>query len=124
MKLHRQVGGLRHSLQSYDDLGFVIDGQHYSGGILLSHALLQHPWGPARAELLGVADFQPLLANPPEVLLLGTGRTQHLDITLLRELRRANLALEVMDSAAACRTYGILLAEDRQVAVALLPISA
>ncbi|WP_308389954.1 MTH938/NDUFAF3 family protein [Acidithiobacillus sp. AMEEHan] len=124
MKLHRQVGTLRHHLQSYDELGFVIDGQHYRGGVLLAQNLLLHPWGPAHARLLDGKDFQPLLAAIPEVLLLGTGHTQHLDIALLRTLRDSGLTVEAMDSAAACRTYGILLAEDRHVAAALLPVSA
>lgn len=124
MKLHRQVGNLRHNLQSYDELGFVIDGQHYRGGVLLAQDLLLHPWGPTHAGLLDREDFQPLLAAIPEVVLLGTGRRQHLDVTLLRTLRDSGLTVEAMDSAAACRTYGILLAEDRQVAAALLPISA
>ena len=124
MKLHRQTGALPHGLHAYDDTGFVIDGRHYRGGVLLAHNLLQHPWGPARAELLSVVDFQVLLTNPPEVVLLGTGRKQHLDVMLLRALHQAKLPVEVMDSAAACRTYGILLAEDRQVAAALLPVSA
>lgn len=124
MKLHRQIGELRHALQSYDAAGFVIDGRHYGGGVLLSRRLLHHPWGPAQATLLCVEDFQLLAPEMPEVLLLGTGQKQHLDVALLRELRRAGFAVEVMDSAAACRTYGVLLAEDRQVAAALLPLSA
>jgi uncharacterized protein len=123
MKLHRQSGGAQHSLQSYDATGFVIDGLRYTGGILLSRTLLLHPWGPAAGGSLAVSDFAPLLPTPPEVLLVGTGARQHLDLALLSGLRQAGLVVEIMDSAAACRTYGILLAEDRQVAAALLPLA-
>ncbi|MCE5360757.1 Mth938-like domain-containing protein [Candidatus Igneacidithiobacillus taiwanensis] len=123
MKLHRQSPGAQHSLQSYDATGFVIDGLRYTGGVLLSRTLLLHPWGPAAGGSLGMADFAALLATPPEVLLVGTGARQQLDIALLGALRQAGLAAEIMDSAAACRTYGILLAEDREVAAALLPLA-
>ncbi len=57
----------------------------------------------------------------PEVILLGTGTKQqfaHPD--LYRELIRAKIAVEFMDTPAACRTYNILVAEDRKVIAAVL----
>jgi uncharacterized protein len=57
----------------------------------------------------------------PEVALLGTGSRQRFPHPRLsRALNEARIGLEVMTTAAACRTYNILMAEGRKVAAALL----
>jgi uncharacterized protein len=54
-------------------------------------------------------------------VLLGTGARQRFPAPrLLRPLIEAGIGCEVMDLAAACRTYTILVAEGRRVAAALL----
>jgi uncharacterized protein len=56
-----------------------------------------------------------------EIVLLGTGPRQRFPHPrLTAELARAGIGLEVMDLQAACRTYNILVAEERKVAAALL----
>jgi uncharacterized protein len=56
-------------------------------------------------------------------LLLGTGRRlQPPPAGLRAALKQAGIALEPMDSGAACRTYNVLMAEGRLVAAALLPV--
>jgi uncharacterized protein len=62
------------------------------------------------------------MQNPPEVLLIGTGRrTVFPDAEVLRALNEAHIGFECMDSRAAARTYNILAAEGRDVSAALLP---
>jgi len=57
-----------------------------------------------------------------EILLLGLGRsTSAVPAALRTALRTAGIALEAMDTGAACRTYNVLVAEDRRVAAALIP---
>ena len=57
-----------------------------------------------------------------EILLLGLGRSMSAGPPALRTaLRAAGIALEPMDTGAACRTYNVLVAEDRRVAAALIP---
>ncbi|MDH4182570.1 MAG: MTH938/NDUFAF3 family protein, partial [Betaproteobacteria bacterium] len=59
-----------------------------------------------------------------EVVLLGTGSRQHFPHPRLsRSLADARIGLEAMNTAAACRTYNILMAEGRKVAAALIPES-
>ena len=59
-----------------------------------------------------------------ELLLLGCGRRMAPPPSGLRQaLRQAGIVLEVMDTGAACRTYNVLLSEERRVAAALLPAS-
>ena len=79
--------------------------------------------GFAASGFVGLAEqeFAALLAYEPEVVILGTGasiRFPHPSLT--RALTDANVGVDVMDTAAACRTYIILAAEDRSVVAALL----
>jgi len=62
------------------------------------------------------------LAGQVDVLFIGTGREiAHLPAALRQTLENAGLAVEVMASPAACRTYNVLLSEGRRIAVALMP---
>ena len=59
-----------------------------------------------------------------EVLLLGVGSKNALvPSTLRKALRVAGIVLDAMDTGAACRTYNVLMAEDRRVAAALIALS-
>ena len=57
----------------------------------------------------------------PEIVLLGTGDRQRFPRPkLTRALLARGVGVEVMDTSAACRTYNIIMMEDRRVAAALL----
>jgi len=59
--------------------------------------------------------------NAPEILLVGTGARQHcLPVAVTAPLLAARVGIEAMDSKAAARTYNVLMAEGRNVAVALM----
>jgi len=76
------------------------------------------PWG-------GYDDPGPLmaLAGQVDVVFVGTGaQIAPLPRAFREALERAGLGVEIMASPAACRTYNVLLAEGRRVAVALLPV--
>ena len=67
------------------------------------------------------ADFEVFLDMSLEILLLGTGSKQRFPHPRLTQaLARRRIGVEVMDLQAACRTYNILMAEERRVAAALL----
>ena len=67
------------------------------------------------------AHVDQLVAAQPEVVLLGTGsRIRFPASAVLRPLIDARIGYEIMDTGAACRTYGVLLAEGRQVLAALI----
>ena len=62
-------------------------------------------------------------AQPPiEILLIGSGGAFEMaPAALTQALSARSIALESMDTGAACRTYNVLMAEDRRVAAALIP---
>jgi len=78
-------------------------------------------WAPAGFAALTGANFAALLQYQPELVLLGTGAQQRFPHPrLLADLSRARIGVEAMDTRAACRTFNILVAEDRRVVAALL----
>ncbi len=82
---------------------------------------LVQPWTPQSPDRITLADLEPVIATAPEIILLGTGETQQFpDTSLLGAVLSRGIGLEVMATGAACRTYNVLVGEDRKVAAALL----
>lgn len=78
-------------------------------------------WQPAAIPAMTLDDFSSVLELQPEIILLGTGRKQIFPhIALLTGLLQAGIAIEVMETGAACRTFNVLLGERRAVVAALL----
>lgn len=103
--------------------GFVVDEGVYRA--LLLTPLRADEWAPPALAQLAPADLEPLLAlrPPPEFLLLGTGPgLTHPPRSLREALEERGIGLEVMDSRAAARTWGLLRGEERWIAAALMPL--
>ena len=78
-------------------------------------------WAPRRTEDLSAADFEAVLALGPELVIFGSGQRQKfVPAALMRALIDRRIGVETMDTAAACRTYNVLVAEGRSVVAALL----
>ncbi|MFQ5982561.1 MAG: Mth938-like domain-containing protein [Woeseiaceae bacterium] len=78
-------------------------------------------WQASRIGELSEEDLQPLFASDPELILLGTGRQPIFPPReLVFALARRGVGLEAMDTAAACRTFNILVSEGRRVAAVLI----
>jgi len=93
--------------------------RHESNLIVLPEQLI--PWSAQSFDALKEEDFQALLDLKLEILLLGTGPKQRFPHPrLTRMLAAKRIGVEAMDLQAACRTYNILMAEERRVAAALL----
>ncbi len=110
-------------IQSYAGSGFRVSGVAYAGAVLVWPDHTEN-WAFTDFGQLRVDDFAPVFTRDPlpDVVLLGTGKTQQFLLPALRqELRAKGLVIEVMDTGAACRTYNVLLAEGRRVVAAMLP---
>ena len=78
-------------------------------------------WPGATLATLDQAALAPLLALEPALVLLATGTHQRFPPpAVLGVLYGRGIGCEVMATDAACRTYNVLIAEDRRVALALL----
>lgn len=116
----------RQVVRSYRDGGFTVSGTRHEGSILvLPDRVL--PWPVTSIDGLTPASLEPIRADGggPDILVLGTGAAFALVPPALREEIRAwGTVIEVMATPAACRTYNLLLAEERRVAAALLALPA
>jgi len=100
----------------------VNDEQIYRSVVVMPDQLLRD-WPPRDFEELASSHFESLLAWSPEIVLLGTGaRLRFPSPATTAALIDTGIGVEVMDTAAACRTYNVLASEDRRVAAALLMI--
>ena len=71
---------------------------------------------------LVLLDVSRIRALDPELILLGTGQRQIFPAASFRaQFLSAGIGFEVMDTGAACRTFNVLVAEQRRV-VALLMV--
>lgn len=78
-------------------------------------------WPPTCCAELQADHFAMMIRLEPEIVLFGSGRTLNWpEPALLAPLIEHGIGVEVMDSGAACRTYNILMADDRQVVAAIL----
>ena len=120
LDLDRNIGPT--SINAYSELGVQIAGRWYTGHLLLTPGRLLTDWPAVPVTELEHRHLAILSSENPEVLILGTGRRiQFPPRRLFADLAAAGIGLEVMDTKAACRTFNILLSEDRAV-VALLYI--
>ena len=102
--------------------GWVRIGEtEYRQNLIVTPDAVATGWAPAGFAALTEPDFTALLQQRPEVVLLGTGTTQRFPHPrLLQALSGARVGVEAMDTRAACRTFNILVAEDRRVVAALI----
>lgn len=102
--------------------GFVRLGVvEYRENVVVTPEKIITGWAPNGFDTLVGDDFVAIAELEPEVALLGTGATIRFPHPrLTRALTDARIGLEVMDTPAACRTFNILAAEGRRVAVAIL----
>ena len=111
----------RQVIESYGASGFRVSGNSYDGAILVLPTAT-HSWPVAALADITAASLAPVMDAGIRILLLGCGRHMlPVPQTLRQELRSHGIVIDAMDTGAACRTYNVLLAEDRLVAAALLP---
>ena len=101
--------------------GFIAIGENEIRDSCIVGAKAFLPWTPRSVDELTPEHFLPLFALDPEVVVLSTGARQVFPRAFLRaEFATRKIGLEVMEIGAACRTYNVLVSEDRQVLAAIL----
>ncbi|MCU0971232.1 MAG: MTH938/NDUFAF3 family protein [Gammaproteobacteria bacterium] len=115
------VGG--RFISAYGPGGIVVTGRSHHETLLLSPDAAESPWGPRSLEELCDAHLASMLALAPQLLLIGTGpRGLRVPPGVVAPALERGIGVEVMATAAACRTYNVLLGEGRRVVALLLPM--
>ncbi|WP_140627559.1 Mth938-like domain-containing protein [Pseudorivibacter rhizosphaerae] len=121
MKLHPdRIDGVN-VIAGYTESTITVNGQPWRESLLLPARGAVAGWSCERFEDLTAEHFQAVAALKPELVIFGSGaRLRFAKPELLRPLIELHVGIETMDTAAACRTYNILVAEGRDVVAALL----
>jgi len=121
MKLQEHQTARMNLVTRYGADQVQINGQTLAAPCMVAPGLLQAEWisGPDALTTEALAKLWPL---EPQVVLVGIARRDHPALKLLKGwLGQRQIAVEVMDLGAACRTYNVLAQEDRAVAALLFP---
>lgn len=120
MKFHADQP-LNNSVEAIGDQWVRIAGETHEQSLLLSHTGALRHWAVTRFEDLRAEDLAAIDTQGQELVVLGTGEQhRHLHPKLARSWIEAGVGWECMNSAAACRTYNVLISEGRRVLLALI----
>ena len=95
--------------------------EELTSSFIMTPETLIRNWAPDSVDEINAGHLEVIAELQPEVLLIGTGETLVFpDTQLTIQLMEKGIGVEVMDTAAACRTYNVLMHELRRVALALV----
>lgn len=107
-------------IRGYSDSEIRIGGHTVRGSCIVSAETLITAWEPASFAALTTAHLEAILALTPEVVILGTGPRQQFPAAEIRALLASRgVGLEAMALGPACRTFNVLVQEERRVAAGL-----
>jgi uncharacterized protein len=114
----------RQVIQSYGEGRFRIAGTAHAGSVLVWPERTE-AWPVSEAGAISIDSLSAVVAavEVTEILLVGCGaRFLPVPLDLKDALRKEGMVLEWMDTGAACRTFNVLLGEDRRIAAALIAV--
>ena len=108
-------------ITAYDADTISVNEEIYRQSLVLTAASILCPWPVSSLEHLDAESLAPIFESKPTVVLLGTGARQMFpDARIFGLFGEQGIGLEVMDNGALCRTFNILVAEDRDVTAAII----
>ena len=109
------------AITAYTKTSVTVGGVEFSESVCISHQAAPAPWPVQQFPEITGETIAHAANVGAEIVLIGTGKSLRFPKPKsMRALMNAKIGYEVMDTAAACRTYNVLLAEGRQVAALLL----
>ena len=121
MKLHADRPDGPNAITRHGPGGVLVNGAEYRSSCVIPWQGAVSAWPVERFEALCEENFAALADLAPELVIFGSGaRLRFPAAALLRPLIERRIGIETMDTAAACRTYNVLVGEGRTVVAALL----
>ena len=121
MPLAEDIVTSRHRFSSYAPGSVTVNETVYRQSLVLTASDIICPWPVSGLDQLDADSLAPVLETAPAVVLLGTGEQQRFPgASVFALFGERGIGLEVMDNGALCRTFNILVAEDRAVTAAVI----
>jgi uncharacterized protein len=123
MKFQLDYGSGAYAIRAYRPGAITVNAEDLTQSFIITPDRLFRDWPPQRLEDITAEHLDVLAELEPEIVIIGTGsRLRFPDAKITARLLARNVGVEIMDTAAACRGYTVLMAEGRQVAAALIMI--
>ena len=120
VKFTLDAGSPANLIRGYSDTEVRVGTRSLHGSCIVTAETVIENWEPATFADLLPAHLEPILALAPELIVLGTGPRQQFPSTQIRALLAARrVGLEAMALGPACRTFNVLVQEERRVAAGL-----
>ena len=121
VRLTEDKNSAKFQITAYTSGCLVVNDHEYRQSLILTPEQLITDWPVTKIHELSLETLQPILDLEPQVILIGCGEILCFpDQSLRHRLMLKNIALEVMDNGACCRTYCVLSAEQRNVAAGII----
>jgi len=121
MKFQPDIANGVNSINRHESGQVWVRNTAFSTPVLVPWAGEVQSWPVRDFEELAAEHFAAILALHPELVIFGSGQRLRFPApALLRTLIDRGIGVETMDTAAACRTYNVLVSEGRSVVAALL----
>lgn len=121
MQLSQENPDFLYVLRGVSEAGVLVNQETLARSFLLAPNQIVEDWRPTSAADLQPADMDAVLDLQPALVLLGTGPRQKFpSAAVMAALLTRGIGIEVMDSAAAARTFNVLATEGRRVVAAFL----
>ena len=121
MKFTQHTPGGLNLIRRYGADFIAVGEEEIRSSCIVGASTLIRDWAPHDVPSLQLAHLAPLFEFQPEVVVLSTGARQQFPSAALRaEFATRRIGMEVMEVGAACRTYNVLVSEERRVLAAIL----
>jgi uncharacterized protein len=121
MQLTLENPDFRYYLRGVNGDGILVNERRLAASFIVSPLVLIEAWRPRAVEELLPEDLEPLLQLEPAVVLLGSGATLRFpSAAVMAACLTRGIGIEVMDNAAAARTFDVLATESRKVVAGFL----
>jgi uncharacterized protein len=119
MQLTRD-GSAVHFIRAWEPGRLRVADRWLTGNVIVGSEQILEGWTSVAPHQLTIAELEPALALEPTIIVLGTGTERLLpDVELMAAVAARSVGLEIMNTPAACRTFNVLLQEQRRVVAAL-----
>ncbi len=121
MQISQQYGDASYVVRAYEYGAVTVNNTTFTRSLIIMPEHLDPQWEPQSLEDVTERHLEPIVKFNPEVVLFGTGlQLRFPELHIQAYFVKRGIGIEIMNTAAACRTYNILIAEGRNVACALL----
>lgn len=121
MQISKDPNTAAYQIHSFDSRGVQVNDTLWTESLVLLPGLPPAPWPVTAIATLTLDACAALAAAQPELVILGSGADVVFPETAVQmHLLTQGIGLEVMTTAAACRTYNLLAQDGRQVAAGLI----